>query len=153
MSSVPLPISIKIYTGYLSSRCAFCFVLSSSMLFCRLDNTISRIYWYLWCVALPSFYSICRVGVTSARLLSPPPTHAVCRQHRVQGCAAVSVCGITYTHHRQRPQHHRCRHTYFFCVSVRTAFNWFAVVQPERETPLLSLSLSFSDRQWLFTNH
>lgn len=40
--------------------------------------------------------------------------HSLCR-----AVSGVSM-GITYTHH--------CRHTYF-CVSVRTAFNWFASVR------------------------
>lgn len=46
---------------------------------------------YLWCVALPSFYSICRVGEKATPLSSPPPPihtfpAAVSRQHRVQSC-------------------------------------------------------------------
>lgn len=63
----------------------------------------------------------CQQPASRAELLLLLLAHSLCR-----AVSGVSM-GITYTHH--------CRHTYF-CVSVRTAFNWFASVRRAGESRL-----------------
>lgn len=59
--------------------------------------------------------------------------HSLCR-----AVSGVSM-GITYTHH--------CRHTYF-CVSVRTAFNWFASVRRAGESRLSQCRMTAATGHW-----